>query len=69
MRHLLFIAARHVIRYPKARAAAGAGWIDGLLSRRSRTVAAVALANKMARIVWAMMMTGEVYRPPAAPAA
>ncbi len=69
LRHLLFIAARNVIRYPKARAAAGAGWIDGLLSRRSRTVAAVALANKMARIVWAMMMTGEVYRPPAAPAA
>jgi transposase len=69
LRHLLFIAARNVIRYPKARAGAGAGWIDGLLSRRSRTVAAVALANKMARIVWAMMMTGEVYRPPAAPAA
>ncbi len=69
VRPLLFIAARNVIRYPKARAAAGAGWIDGLLSRRSRTVAAVALANKMARIVWAMMMTGEVYRPPAAPAA
>jgi transposase len=62
IRHLLFVGARNVIRYPKARAAAGAAWIDALVARRSRTVAAVALANKMARIVWAMMSTGEVYR-------
>lgn len=62
LRHLLFIGARNVIRYPKARATAGAAWIEGLVARRSRTVAAVALANKMARIAWAMMTTGEVYR-------
>jgi transposase len=62
LRHLLFIGARNVIRYPKARAAAGAAWIEALIARRSRTVAAVALANKMARIAWAMMTTGEVYR-------
>ena len=62
IRHLLFVGARNVIRYPKARAAAGAAWIDALVARRSKTVAAVALANKMARIAWAMMTTGEVYR-------
>jgi transposase len=62
IRHLLFVGARNVIRYPKARAAAGASWIDALVARRSKTVAAVALANKMARIAWAMMTTGEVYR-------
>jgi hypothetical protein len=62
LRHLLFIGARNVIRYPKAREAAGAAWIEGLVARRSRTVAAVALANKMARIAWAMMTTGEAYR-------
>jgi transposase len=62
LRHLLLIGARNVIRYPKARAAAGAAWIEALVARRSKTVAAVALANKMARIAWAMMTTGEVYR-------
>jgi len=33
-----------------------------LLKRKPRKLAAVALANKMARIVWAMMTTGETYR-------
>jgi transposase len=52
-----------VIRYPKTKEAAGATWIEGLVARRSRTVVAIALANKMARIAWAMMTTGEAYRP------
>jgi transposase len=34
----------------------------GLLERKPRKVAAVALANKMARIIWAMMARGEAYR-------
>ena len=34
-----------------------------LLSRKPRKLAAVALANKTARIVWAMMTRGETYRP------
>jgi transposase len=37
-------------------------WLLKLLQRRPRKLAAVALANKMARIAWAMMMSGEVYR-------
>jgi transposase len=37
-------------------------WLSKLLQRKPRKVAAVALANKMARIVWAMMMSGEAYR-------
>lgn len=37
-------------------------WLTGLLARKPRKVAAVALANKMARIVWAMMTSGEAYR-------
>jgi transposase len=40
-----------------------------LLERKPRKVVAVALANKMARIVWAMMSSGEVYRGVARPAA
>ena len=38
-----------------------------LLGRKPRKLVAVALANKMARIVWAMMTSGQAYRrPPAA---
>jgi transposase len=40
-------------------------WLIALLARRPRKLAAVALANKMARTVWAMMTSGEAYRQPA----
>jgi transposase len=39
------------------------------LRRKPRKVAAVALANKMARIAWALLARGESYRRPAAAAA
>ena len=42
------------------------GWLADLLERKPRKLAAVALANKMARILWAMMARGEAYRPAAA---
>src|SRR3984957_7506972 len=41
-------------------------WLLKLLQRRPRKLAAVALANKMARIAWAMMTSGEPYRHPSA---
>jgi transposase len=41
-------------------------WLLNLLARKPRKVAAVALANKMARIAWAMMTSGEAYRRQAA---
>lgn len=41
-------------------------WLRRLLARKPKKVAAVALANKMARMIWAMMTTGEAYRRPAA---
>jgi len=41
-------------------------WLRQLLARRKVKVAAVALANKIARTVWAMMITGERYREPLA---
>jgi hypothetical protein len=40
----------------------GTAWLLQLLERRSRKVAAIALADKMARIIWAMMARGEAYR-------
>jgi transposase len=39
-------------------------WLRALLLRKPRKLAAVALANKMARTAWAMMTSGETYRPP-----
>ncbi len=39
-------------------------WVAQLLERKKPKIAAVALANKNARIVWAMMATGEPYREP-----
>jgi transposase len=63
LRHLLVIGARNVVRYPKARSRVGGGWIEALLERRRPMVVAIAVANKLARIIWAMMTTGEFYRP------
>jgi len=44
-------------------------WLRALLRRKPRKLAAVALANKMARIVWALMTRGDVYRAGGARAA
>jgi transposase len=41
-------------------------WLRALLARKPRKVVAVALANKMARMAWALMTRGEVYRRPVA---
>jgi len=58
-----------VIRFAKARAATGEAWICGLQERRPAKVVIIALANKMARIAWALMKRGESFRSPAAAAA
>ena len=42
------------------------GWLKRPLARKPRMVAAIALANKMARGLWAMMMKQEDYRNPVA---
>ena len=56
------IGATAVIRAAKPGRASP--WLTGLLAKKSKKVAAVALANKMARIIWAMMVSGETYRRP-----
>ncbi|HEX8827180.1 MAG TPA: IS110 family transposase [Xanthobacteraceae bacterium] len=61
LRRLLVIGAQSVLRW--ARPGKASAWIIALKSRRPRKVAAVALANKMARIAWALMARGERYRP------
>jgi transposase len=37
-------------------------WIKGLMARRNKNIATVALANKNARILWAVLTRGETYR-------
>ena len=67
LRALLIHGARAVIRHLRARLAAGrpAGnpWLAKLIERRHPNVAAVALANRNARVVWALMARQESYRP------
>jgi transposase len=64
IRRLLVIGAQSVLRCSKA--ARSDAWIQGLLAKRPRLVVAVALANKMARIVWAVMARQTTYRIAAA---
>ena len=67
LRQLLVLGATAVIQHAKPGRPATTQWLLNLLGRKPRKLAAVALANKMARIVWAMMTRSEAYRP--APAA
>jgi len=69
IRHLLYVGAGNVIRFAKARAATGEAWIRGLQERRPPKVVIIALANKMARIAWALINGGGSFRSPAATAA
>ena len=62
LRQLLVLGATAVVRYAKPGSKSASKWLLELLERRPRKVAAVALANKMARIAWAMMTSGEGYR-------
>jgi transposase len=61
IRRLLFIGAIAVIRSRKAQEAGS--WLSSLLDRRPAKVAAIAIANKTARVIWAMLRSGGVYRP------
>jgi transposase len=65
IRQLLIIGAQTVLL--RSKVARSNRWIQSLLARRPRLVVAVALANKTARIVWAVMANGQSYRQ-AAPA-
>ena len=65
LRRLLIIGANSVIIKRHVHAAAQPGtWLGGMLSRKPPMLVRVALANKMARIVWALMAKGEDYRAP-----
>ena len=62
IRKLLIVGAMSAIRWVVRRGGSTSRWLAGLVARKPRMVAAVALANKMARMVWAMTTKGEDYR-------
>jgi len=65
LRKLLVVGATSVIRRARTGALASAPWIRSLLERRPSRVVTVAMANKTARIIWAVLARGDVYRAPA----
>ena len=68
LRKMLVVGAMAVIRHAQ-RNGTRRPWLVQLMARRTTKVAAVALANKTARMVWAIMVSGERYREPVVQAA
>lgn len=62
IRRLLVIGAHAVLRFARSGNASTTKWGAALLARKPYKLAAVALANKMARIVWALMIRKEEFR-------
>ena len=63
LRHLLVVGATAVVRYTRRRATTLSIWANQLLERKPARLVTVAVANKMARIAWAVMVRKETYRP------
>ncbi len=62
IRKMLVVGSRSALRVAGKRKGALADWIAALRARKPEPLVAVALANKLARICWAIMTTGEVFR-------
>ena len=66
LRRLLIIGAMAVVRHAIRRGGTTDPWLANMLARKPRMLVAVALANRMARVAWAMMRNKEAYRARAA---
>ena len=69
LRMLLIHGARSVIRVAERKVGYAESWLGRLIGRRHPNVAAVALANKNARIVWALLKHERDYQPDYQPSA
>jgi transposase len=65
LRRLLIIGASSATKAAARKGAGPDSWLGRMLARKPRLVVAVALANKIARVAWALMAHGGVYRAPA----
>ena len=66
LRRLLILGASSAAKAAARDGSRASPWLVGMLARKPRMLVTVALANKMARIVWALMAHGGTYRAPAA---
>jgi transposase len=64
LRRLLITSAMAVVRWATHRGVPEGSWLWRMLQRKPRMLVAVALANRMARIAWALMAKGGVYKDP-----
>ena len=65
LRRLLIIAASGVVRWAKRKGVPAGSWLARMLARKPPMLVIVALANKNARIAWALLVKGGIYRAPA----
>ncbi len=63
LRTLLIHGGRAVVQHAKVRTERANGWLAGVIARRHSNVAAVAVANKNARVAWALLASGRDYEP------
>jgi transposase len=66
LRRLLIIGSSAVVLHASKRGAPKGSWLEQMLARKPRMLVTVALANKMARIVWALLSKGQDYKAPVA---
>ncbi|MFB2567262.1 IS110 family transposase [Rhizobium sp. IMFF44] len=64
IRALLFVSGMTLVRQAKTKASGAETWLTRLVGRRPYKVAAVAAANKIARVVWALLNSGDIFRAP-----
>lgn len=69
LRRLLIIGCSAVVLQASKRGAPKGSWLEQMLARKPRMLVTVALANKTARIVWALLVRNEDYKAPVAAAA
>jgi transposase len=66
LRRLLIIGASSATKGVVRKGVSADSWLGRMLARKPRMLVAVALANKIARVAWALMAHGGTYRAPAA---
>ena len=65
LRCVVIHGARAVVSAAEGKTDRRSQWVNALVKRRNKNIATVALANKNVRIMWAVLVRGEDYRPAA----